>query len=416
MKKRKKVLLITSSYPYGKGESFLDAELRTIASSENITIIPTIYNGSLSIMHSVPDGITVDRLFDTKMTVFEKLLMSFKAIFTIDFMNEVYILIKQNRLNLNILYWLIQFCMHGERIAKNIDKKYGRDLNNCSNEYVLYSYWMSFSAYGAAKLKNKYGCKAITRVHGGDLYDDRGKFNYQPIRKFLIQSLNKVYSVSEIGKKYINDKYGGGNRVDVSYLGTNDNGERSLSIKKAAFVIASCAHMVPLKRIELLVQALSEITERQIRWIHFGDGPERLGIEKMIKEILPTNIEVNLFGNVPHNDVMKYYKNNDVHLFVNTSTTEGIPVSIMEAISFGIPTIATDVGGTREVVYDGYNGFCVSKSIDAKELSVKIKKFIYMENETYYTYRYNARKYWQEHFSSKKNYEAFYDDVRKLNP
>ena len=43
---------------------------------------------------------------------------------------------------------------------------------------------------------------------------------------------------------------------------------------------------------------------------------------------------------------------NDFDLFVNMSLSEGIPVSIMEAISFGIPIIATNVGGNAEIVND----------------------------------------------------------------
>jgi len=49
---------------------------------------------------------------------------------------------------------------------------------------------------------------------------------------------------------------------------------------------------------------------------------------------------------LPHNDVLNYYASNPVDVFINTSSSEGLPVSIMEAMSFGIPVIATNVGGT----------------------------------------------------------------------
>lgn len=43
--------------------------------------------------------------------------------------------------------------------------------------------------------------------------------------------------------------------------------------------------------------------------------------------------------------VYDFYRNNDVDVFVNLSESEGIPVSIIETISFGVPVVATDVGG-----------------------------------------------------------------------
>ncbi|MBL3200697.1 glycosyltransferase, partial [Klebsiella pneumoniae] len=57
-----------------------------------------------------------------------------------------------------------------------------------------------------------------------------------------------------------------------------------------------------------------------------------------------------LWGTVPHETIISFFAANPVHLFLNLSTMEGIPVSIMEAISFGIPVVATDVGAVSEIV------------------------------------------------------------------
>ena len=58
-------------------------------------------------------------------------------------------------------------------------------------------------------------------------------------------------------------------------------------------------------------------------------------------------------------EVMEYYKNNLVDLFVNMSESEGLPVSMMEAMSFGVPVIAPDVGGIKEIV-DENSGWLLS--------------------------------------------------------
>ena len=54
----------------------------------------------------------------------------------------------------------------------------------------------------------------------------------------------------------------------------------------------------------------------------------------------PDNIQVILKGWVPNKKVIEFYRTNPVNLFLNFSFQEGIPVSIMEAISFGIPILA----------------------------------------------------------------------------
>ena len=67
---------------------------------------------------------------------------------------------------------------------------------------------------------------------------------------------------------------------------------------------------------------------------------ERGRLEESIEK-LHGNIKVDLMGNLPHEKVMSFYKDYAVNLFVNVSKSEGLPVSIMEAVSFGIPVRAT---------------------------------------------------------------------------
>jgi len=64
------------------------------------------------------------------------------------------------------------------------------------------------------------------------------------------------------------------------------------------------------------------------------------------------NVDYKFLGRLDHVEVFSYFKNNPVDVLINTSSSEGLPVSIMEAMSFGIPIIATDVGGTSEPVTD----------------------------------------------------------------
>ena len=61
---------------------------------------------------------------------------------------------------------------------------------------------------------------------------------------------------------------------------------------------------------------------------------------------LPSTISVKIMGRMKNKDIYSLYEKEKPDLFINLSSSEGIPVSIMEAMSFGIPVISTDVGGT----------------------------------------------------------------------
>ena len=129
-------------------------------------------------------------------------------------------------------------------------------------------------------------------------------------------------------------------------------------------------------------------------------------MEESIAE-LPGNIRVSLMGTTQHDDVMAYCCQNAVNLFVNTSSSEGLPVSIMEAISFGVPVIATDVGGTREIVNTD-TGRLISADFSPEDLAAQISDYIKKDSATYCTDRERVRKFWKNNFAAKANYDSFY--------
>ena len=80
-------------------------------------------------------------------------------------------------------------------------------------------------------------------------------------------------------------------------------------------------------------------------------------------------------GYVPNVEIMQFMEESNVDVFINLSTSEGVPVSIMEAQSYGIPVIATNVGGTGEII-DKDNGILLSHAPHSKMLSLLWKKYI----------------------------------------
>ena len=116
---------------------------------------------------------------------------------------------------------------------------------------------------------------------------------------------------------------------------------------------------------------------------------------------LPSNIKFEFKGFVPNLEVLEYYGNNSIDLFINVSESEGIPVSIMEAISYGIPILATDVGGTSEIVTP-QTGILIPKDFKPKGSALIINKLI---NKEIIFSRKEIRLFWEKHYNAKKNYQ-----------
>ena len=89
-----------------------------------------------------------------------------------------------------------------------------------------------------------------------------------------------------------------------------------------------------MKRIDRIISALAEIVDLDIEWTHIGGGILLADLIVQAANLMPKNIKCVWLGDLANEAVIEFYRNNPVHLFVNVSESEGLPVSIMEAISF----------------------------------------------------------------------------------
>jgi glycosyltransferase involved in cell wall biosynthesis len=87
----------------------------------------------------------------------------------------------------------------------------------------------------------------------------------------------------------------------------------------------------------------------------------------------------------------------------------------MEACSFGIPVVATDVGGTKEIVKNGENGFLIPKDFSPEKLLDVLRNLARMEEAQYGKLCANARRIWMEKFDAEKNYRKFYGELSELS-
>lgn len=398
-----KLLVLTVEWPYGKGETFLENEVEFIEGFDQVYCMPFYSNG---VARKVPEDIKMCSVIDKKNFGINDVL---QGVLSKCFFEELKCLFNQKKFNTANVKTLLRFsAMANKRyklllawIKENLSK------NDC---LTIYTYWMASDAAAVAHLKEKKQiCKFITRCHRFDLYEYAAPGKYIPYRKLILEHVDKIFSISKDGYDYLKNSYAikYSKKYCVSRLGTLDWGLNSDN-KETKFIIVSCSNLIPVKRVDLMIETL-QFVKSNVKWIHFGDGILRGKLENQRKE-LPANIEFTFEGSVKNTELMKWYQENHVDLFVNTSESEGIPVSIMEAMSFGIPVIATNVGGSSEIVCNDINGLLIDSEFKPEDLASVIDRF---SNVDLSDLRSNARKYWEQYYSATKNYKDFYSEILK---
>lgn len=147
----------------------------------------------------------------------------------------------------------------------------------------------------------------------------------------------------------------------------------------------------------------------EIKWIHVGDGEEFEIIKGQIDKRKPENFTVQLIGAIPNKDVQNFYLAQPIDCFITLSSSEGIPISICEALSYGVPVIATAVGGIPEIVSDKV-GILLQEPTEIETFIIEISKYI-NDREAYYKLRKNAAAHWQQHFDAERLREKFAADI-----
>lgn len=401
------LVIFTGHYPYGSGEEFLENEMRAAeAYFEKITIV-TAEKNPANKTHYVPENAKIVPV-RAHIGQLSRLLYGIPCILKARLWKEF---CYAKRTTTYSPMTIIKQIFLQENVMSFIRRKEHEWVAN-ETDTVYYSYWLGTDfAFENARLK---GLK-ISRAHGGDCFFSR---NYHPYRKEALRNLDFVFPVSEAGCKdiiehYKNEVPGLEQKVRVARLGiVIPNAENPYCMKKEKTIV-TCSHMIQLKRLDLLIEALSMIQDRKIRWIHFGEGALREQTTQYAEKLLgeKKNIQYEFRGYTPNQEILSIYETVFVNLFVNCSDVEGIPVSVMEAMAFGIPVIGRNVGGMAEIV-DPSCGILMPSKIEPRDLAASITDILDLPLESYLSMRQNARKKIETLYDARKNYRTMFETVK----
>lgn len=193
-----------------------------------------------------------------------------------------------------------------------------------------------------------------TKTTLGKLYDwTVGRFIFCHADSIVANSQASAYFVHKLSKKDAPVIYRGANFDAIEQCQPNEQVAKKYEGKT---IIAFIGRLIDGKGTHDLITAISELKRTDIVTLIIGGGPEEARLKKMVTENQLDN-QVIFFGNLPFNEAIGILKT--AHIVVNPSYTEGLPTSVTESALCRKAIIATNVGGTPEVISGRNDGFLI---------------------------------------------------------
>ncbi len=409
------LILITNTYPYGQQETFVHNEMSSLKEAFDHILLLPVYGHPTNSNDRVKK-ITIEIIPGECGDVGRvQQLLSIRSRSICEGLRQL--TQPRTAARLSAIAYFEAIRQQSETAQKRIAERV-RDLR--PSRIVIYSYWFYTHALVAVDLKKHLVgfCPyviCVSRAHGFDLYDERSSSGYLPYRSYLLASLNHVFCCSRQGTDYLRIRHPeAADKISTAYLGVPDCWSGNIHKRQTPFHIVTCSRSVPVKRLDLWIKTLATICDIPIRWTHLGDGEEQAKLKATASELLPKNIQVDFRGSVPNNEIQDIYNTGKINLIVNTSSSEGLPVSLMEAFSCGIPALAPNVGGIPEIIDDGKNGFLFDEESSPETIAEKVRSIVDMDEVSYIALCQAARQKYVECFNDKKNYKMFFEKLLYL--
>lgn len=232
-------------------------------------------------------------------------------------------------------------------------------------------------------LKKQFKVPYVVSLRGADVpgFSERFALLYKliaPLIKKIWKESACVIAASQ-GLKDLARKTNPLQKIDIIPNGIDTNQFIKLESYKVIksedqFKILCVTRITPRKNIRYLIEAFDQLRQKytNLSLQIVGEGDEKGNLEKLAKE-LDIEKQVNFVGLVSHEKLPAYYQSACV--YVLPSQNEGMSNSMLEALSSGLPLLATDTGGTQELIENGINGF-ILKMKSAEDIAEKLEILI----------------------------------------
>lgn len=255
--------------------------------------------------------------------------------------------------------------------------------------------------------------KLVTTLHGTDITLIGLEPAFAPIVKFSIENSDRVTAVSKFLKEKTHQNFNIEKDISVvpNFIDTNIYKRIQCADLKKRFaeqgehILVHISNFRPVKRVPDTVRILHKVLSEGIKakLILIGDGPERSETEKLVRELGLTE-NVKFLGK--QSAFIELLSCADV--FLLPSQSESFGLSALEAMSCGVPVVASSIGGIPEVVLHGETGYVAELGDTDRmaryviELLTNKKKWLIFSN--------NSRKRAEENFNIDKII-PMYEDI-----
>jgi glycosyltransferase involved in cell wall biosynthesis len=271
------------------------------------------------------------------------------------------------------------------------------------------------SSYMACKIAKKYKKPLILTQHN-TFIDFQSWLNVvehlndRIIGSAVLKDADKVITVSKKTMEYVLKLGADKSKTSVMYNGVDQNffypmnkekSRNKLGLPENKMLILTVRRLVYKNGLDTLIESASLLARdfSNLLFIVIGNGPDKKFITNRIRQ-LGVNDNVRLAGFVPEELLPLYYNAAD-YFVIPSSSGEGLPMVLLEAMACGLPVIATTVGGTPEIIKDMVNGALVPPR-NQEALAQAISKLLSLKKESQ-AIRIENRKTVEANFNWDKN-------------
>lgn len=236
---------------------------------------------------------------------------------------------------------------------------------------LIHCHWMIPQGFYCALIKIFRGIPYLLTAHGGDVYSFKGMPGIRTLIKFALKhsagcTVNSQATLNQILKS---DKKA---TVKVVPMGVdlsefhkgNYNQDIKNSIGNENLLLLGVGRLAEKKGFNFLIEAMPQIIKEipNTRLVIIGFGPQKEILEKQIQKLNLAS-SVSLIGGKTGKELRDWFATADIFIGPSIITldgdTEGQGVVFLEAMASGTPVIASDVGGIKDAVQDGFSGLLI---------------------------------------------------------
>lgn len=408
------LILLTNSFPLGRGEEFLEAEMPYLTRSfDRVVVVPTRVGADTPMTREVAGNVQVVRVGQPRPTGRSAWLALARGLTQL----QPDLVDADTRRNPRLLVSDARFEAEARSVADAMLAELPHLGLGPGSHVSVYSFWLHVPARVGDLLVRDLRARGVnvdrfvSRAHRYDLYADRAPRRHIPQRRHLLEVLDAIHPVSEHGSRALRSAWPAhADKISTRHLGTRDPGALT-ALSREPFHVLTCSHLSAVKRVDRMPAVLAGLRSRGIdaHWTHIGDGPTMPDLRSAI-DAADIDEHVTLLGHVAQSDLVATEKNLGPSVFVNLSSSEGLPVSMMEIASLGIPIVATDVGGVSEIV-TADNGRLLSDDPTSGEVVDALAELAALPQEEWQAMSRSARSRWHDDFDAEVVYPAFCRDV-----